>query len=342
MYCPEQLDEGLIVSNLQGGLSAETSPHSAESSPDTTVRLVEETDGYTTEVAGIEIQSIRTGVGVGPNVVVATQGEGFIATAVTAGFPMLGRTNMGDDQVVMAVVEAAPPGSNWCGVDLEEGMVLCYSPAAEHAAVNPVGIEFSFVVTTREELATRAERLGTHFVPPRRGRVQALSPTPITRSFHHTLSSMAQAAAAGVDPDRNREDDVLGAMTLALSDPHRPGPAGPGRTRRIDSRTVVHTCIAYVEAIGRIPSLGELCLVAHVCERRVRDAFTEVYGITPNRFFRMWALNDARLRLVNADPSGDTVTRVAADLGIGHAGRFAARYKSVYQEPPSETLARAR
>jgi AraC family ethanolamine operon transcriptional activator len=342
MYCPEQLDEGLIVSNLQGGLSAETSPLSAESSPDTTVRLVEEADGYMTEVAGIEIQSIRTGAGDGPNVVLATQGQGFIATAVTAGFPMLGRTNMRDDQVVMAVVEAAPPGSNWCGVDLEEGMVVCWPPATEHTAVNPVGIEFAFVATSCGELAVRSEHLGAQFVPPPRGRFRALAPTAESRFFGRTLSAMVQAAAAGVDPDRNREDDILGAMTLALSDPHRARPAGPRRTRRIDSRTVVHTCIAYIEAIGRIPSFGELCLVAHVCERRLRDAFTEVYGITPNRFFRTWALNDARLRLVNADPSGDTVTRIAADLGIGHVGRFAARYKSVYQESPSETLARTR
>jgi AraC family ethanolamine operon transcriptional activator len=152
---------------------------------------------------------------------------------------------------------------------------------------------------------------------------------------------MLLAAAAGVDPDRNREDDVVEAMTISLSDPSRARSAGPGHRRRIDTRSVVHTCIAYAETIDRAPSISELCPVAQVSERTLRDAFTGLYGVGPHRFFAIWTLGQARRRLLTADPSQDTVTRVAADLGIGHLGRFASRYRHIYREAPSETLARA-
>jgi AraC family ethanolamine operon transcriptional activator len=99
--------------------------------------------------------------------------------------------------------------------------------------------------------------------------------------------------------------------------------------------------MAYVDAIGRIPSMAELCLVAHVCERTLRSAFAECYGMGPHRFFTVWTLGEARWRLVVADPGQDTVTRIAADLGVGHLGRFAGRYRHVYSEAPSQTLARA-
>jgi transcriptional regulator GlxA family with amidase domain len=50
----------------------------------------------------------------------------------------------------------------------------------------------------------------------------------------------------------------------------------------------------------------------------------------------------ARKRLSTYGNCNRTVTQVATDLGIAHMGRFAARYREVFGEPPSESISRAR
>ena len=101
---------------------------------------------------------------------------------------------------------------------------------------------------------------------------------------------------------------------------------------------MVRACIAFAEAVGRIPSIAELCTVAHVSERRLREAFTDEYDVPPTRFFRAWALGEAHRRLAHGDPADESVTQVAADLGFDHLGRFSGHYRRIFEERPSETL----
>jgi AraC family ethanolamine operon transcriptional activator len=111
-----------------------------------------------------------------------------------------------------------------------------------------------------------------------------------------------------------------------------------GSAHRIDSRHVVHACLDYADLVQRIPSLGELCPAANVSERRLRDAFTDEFDLPPSRFFRAWALNAAHRRLLGSEPRGESVTDVAASLGLWHLGRFAEQYRTIYGENPSATL----
>ena len=83
----------------------------------------------------------------------------------------------------------------------------------------------------------------------------------------------------------------------------------------------------------------ELCEAAHVSERRLRSAFTEVFDMPPTAYFRMWVLAKADYRLRSPDHHPGTVTRVALDLGISHLGRFSSRYREIYGVSPSEAKA---
>jgi AraC-like DNA-binding protein len=150
------------------------------------------------------------------------------------------------------------------------------------------------------------------------------------------LPAFVETSIAGVSPDANGEHDLIHVLTAALSGGHRARRAGAGRG--IDNRHVALTCIDYVATIGRLPSIRELCLVAHVSERRLRDAFREVYGLPPTRYFRDWALGEARRRLATAEPGVETVTEIAMNLGFAHTGRFSGRYRALFDEAPSVTL----
>ena len=79
-------------------------------------------------------------------------------------------------------------------------------------------------------------------------------------------------------------------------------------------------------------------MTSHVSERRLRIAFAESYGMPPTQVLRMWAMAKANEHLRTADPSPGIVSRVAMDLGFTHLGRFAARYRAIYGEPPSSTV----
>ncbi len=59
-----------------------------------------------------------------------------------------------------------------------------------------------------------------------------------------------------------------------------------------------HVCVVYVDAIGRMPSMAELSMVAHVSERRLRDAFGDTMGVPPIKYFRYRLLTVARERLL--------------------------------------------
>ena len=58
------------------------------------------------------------------------------------------------------------------------------------------------------------------------------------------------------------------------------------------------------------------------------------------RFLRALRLNGARRTLKAADPKDDTVTDIAARWGFWHLSHFAADYRSMFEEQPSDTLRR--
>jgi len=312
--------------------------HDRPRSPHTVVRctVAEEVEDYNSSVAGIDIEAVRAGRGVGPTQVLAARGGRFTFTASMIGFPMLSRTTIPDDMVVIGYIRSAPPGSRWCGIDLEPGAVIVEAPAAEHAGRNLPGLDFMFVIAGRQQLDSHADQLGIRIEPPSRGEVHQLARMPNTDLIAESFAAFADVARTGVYPSTALRQEVLRAMTHALSgdEPVR----RVGCTYRIDSRHVVHTCIDYAASIGRIPSISELCLVAHVSERRLREAFSQEYDVPPSRFFRERALNEARRRLNHDDPDTATVTEVATSLGFDHLGRFSGYYKELFGECPSMTL----
>jgi transcriptional regulator GlxA family with amidase domain len=81
--------------------------------------------------------------------------------------------------------------------------------------------------------------------------------------------------------------------------------------------------------------------MAGMSERALRNAFHREHGLSPKQFDLHERLQRAREALSHSGPS-TTVTMVANDQGFFELGRFAARYKRVYGESPSQTLRRCR
>jgi AraC family ethanolamine operon transcriptional activator len=85
-------------------------------------------------------------------------------------------------------------------------------------------------------------------------------------------------------------------------------------------------------------SIAQLCHVAGVSERSLRNAFYDVRGMSPKRWAVRARLADVRRALGDANGTRGAVTTIATNYGFFELGRFASTYKSVFGETPSETL----
>jgi AraC-like DNA-binding protein len=296
---------------------------------------VEEADSYTNSVAGVTVDAIRVGNGKGPTRVTGVPGERLTISSSAIGFPMLTHAQIPAETVVATFMDDAGGGSRWCGVPLRSGSVMVYGPGVEHVGVNLPGMSFTFVVTDIENLLELGERLGMRFELPLPGAVHRYRSGSAASSLGLELNAYVAAASKRDRLDRN-DDGVLAAFAnlLAAGDPDRS--VGPGRG--IDSRDIVRSCLEHVDVTERIPSIAELCLASHVSERRLRAAFVEEFDQPPTRYFRAWALNEARRRLRGTTRRERTVAAVASDLGFHHLGRFAGSYHEIFGESPSATL----
>jgi AraC family ethanolamine operon transcriptional activator len=133
-------------------------------------------------------------------------------------------------------------------------------------------------------------------------------------------------------------DNALFALAKSLADGSECYPIGS--RRRINPRRVTAVCMDYADATGTIPTVPEMCRLAHVSERNLRQAFLDIYGVSPIRYFRHRAMSRARNHLL--DPFRTTaIYEIALKEGFKHQGRFAEYYRQVFGELPSETIPRS-
>ena len=87
--------------------------------------------------------------------------------------------------------------------------------------------------------------------------------------------------------------------------------------------------------------IAELCRLASVSQRTLRNAFQAVHGATPYRYLRTVRMMEARKALLSPDSEAVTVTETATRFGFFELGRFAVEYRHTFGESPSATLRRA-
>ena len=116
-------------------------------------------------------------------------------------------------------------------------------------------------------------------------------------------------------------------------------------SKRMGSGRRHHAIVARLEEfleanLDRPLYLAEICTAIGVAERTLRLACEEHLGMGPIRYFSLRRMQTVRCALLRADPSTATVTQIATDHGFWELGRFSVTYRSLFGEPPSETLRR--
>jgi AraC family ethanolamine operon transcriptional activator len=111
------------------------------------------------------------------------------------------------------------------------------------------------------------------------------------------------------------------------------------RRSRVSHRKVVSRAQDYLLAHpDKVITVTELCETLHVSRRTLQNCFNEVLGICPMSYLKSLRLNAVRRTLKEGMPRGQTVQDVAAANGFWHMSQFAADYRRLFHELPSETL----
>lgn len=154
----------------------------------------------------------------------------------------------------------------------------------------------------------------------------SLQATPQLLNHAHMRTAMEQALFAS----------LLDA--ISAPEPHALAPPPSNRARQL----VVARAREYMQAhIDEPFSVADLCVELRVSRRTLQYSFQDVLDLNPVKFFRAIRLNAVRRALKQCE-GGEraTVADIASRWGFWHLSHFAAEYKAMFGELPSETLRR--
>ncbi|MBW1757303.1 MAG: AraC family transcriptional regulator [Deltaproteobacteria bacterium] len=178
-----------------------------------------------------------------------------------------------------------------------------------------------------EEMTCRVTRLDRQLANQYRASVVELM--AIAAKYPRFESSLASTVAAA--ELRELSTEILGQPQAG--DVHLVG------RRKVPRREIIRRSHELLEAqSGGHVGIADLAAATGVSERTLRTAFKEHYGVGPVRYLQLRILHRVRRALREADPEEANVTGVLFQHGEWQIGRFAARYRRLFGELPSETL----
>jgi AraC-like DNA-binding protein len=246
------------------------------------------------------------------------------------------------DQVLLGVGLRIPEGCRHWLQERRTGDVCVFLPGDEQDAVYPPGSVYLGAVLSMDDVEARAADLdlvldrrtlgGTGFHPRR-------LPTEVRSALYASIRSALDGDHAGgpLPPDRTGP----AALDAILRHLARPPRSFPGRSTLKGQARIVARALEYIRAnLGRPLTIEELAGAAHTSRRTLHRAFRTVLDETPREFVRTLRLHRIRDDLARDDEKSASVSRISHRWGIPQQSRMAARYRSLFGELPSETLAR--
>jgi transcriptional regulator GlxA family with amidase domain len=135
-----------------------------------------------------------------------------------------------------------------------------------------------------------------------------------------------------------REESLALAILDALHASKAIGNSGIKKSERSTARALDFIHGSELEHISAV----ELCKQAQCSQRSLEKSFLKKFGVTPKKYIKCLRLAQVHqdLRKSNAQKR-DRIIELAGSRGFWHMGQFAADYRSIYGELPSETLNRS-
>ena len=236
-------------------------------------------------------------------------------------------------------VIAGNAGCVWNGRRLTPGQLVLPGTDAEVDHRSARRAEALGVSLLPEALAEAARVVLNSDVTPFTHTWAVLAPHP--KAYANLTRELTRLLTAGVaDPSLLRtpeghelEQECVRSLVAVLFPPSVPRSdlSLPGRSRLI-RRAEEFMRARLGDPLGAI----DLCRELGASDRTLRLAFNERYGLGPIVYFKCLRLNAVRSKL-KENPL-ITIADAARQFGFHHLGNFAADYRRLFGERPSETL----
>jgi len=229
-------------------------------------------------------------------------------------------------------------GSVWQGRRLTPGQLVIHGTEAEADHYSARRTENMGVSLCPEALKEAARALLCIDVVPLPQTWTALSQPPeafagLNRQLAHFLSmGVADPTLLGTQEGHRFEQECVRSLVASLFARAAPQPALSQPARCLLVRRAEEFMRSRLsEPVGAI----DLCRELGTSDRTLRLAFRERYGLGPMAYSRCLRLNAVRSRL--RTNSLVAIADAAREFGFHHLGNFAADYRRLFGERPSET-----
>jgi AraC-like DNA-binding protein len=236
------------------------------------------------------------------------------------------------------------PRPIWSGVELRSGDVVFHSRGERSHQVTRGASQWGLLSLPPGELAAYGKAFTEReIVSPPVGRV--LQPYRAAAAqlqrLHAKACDLAEtnpAIIAHQEAARALDQELIHALVTCLTADDAYGSLA---TKRHHAEIMVLLENALASDLGRRFRTRELCAAMGVPERTLRVCCAEFLGVSPSRYLRLRRLNQVRAELRRADPMTASVAKIAQRYQFSELGRFAASYRALFGEAPSDTLRRA-
>ncbi len=238
-------------------------------------------------------------------------------------------------------------GLGWyCGEVFDQNSILTLRGGAELDFRTPTMLDIVAVTADADALNHYAMQVDHIDLEAMLGSRRILPNTPKQvaelRSFLLTVLASINVAPAMANHAQMRkaiEQGIYNCLLLSISnesDATRPSTTPHSRVQ------IVERAREYMRAhIDEPITVADLCRELNVSRRTLQYSFQDVLDLNPVSFLRAKRLNGARSEL-RRKPERESVADIAARWGFWHLSHFAADYKSMFGELPSETVNKTR
>lgn len=222
------------------------------------------------------------------------------------------------------------------GVTMDGGIISLWRPGAEIYSTSG-GCDFLYI-TVPVPLIEQQLLLLRGWALPKHDTIFSLSGTEAVRSITQLVDHMIEVLKDDPDPSgellQNMQRTLVTQLVMALS------PRAWDHSK--GHQDIFTRALRFVrEHLHEPIYMAELCRTSGAGERLLREVFKEFTTLPPIPFLNYLRLQHAHRLLLEGDPVSMTVKYAALDSGFWDLGRFSTRYKSVFGESPSDTLARS-
>ena len=227
------------------------------------------------------------------------------------------------------------------GTGLAPGMLALHSGQDDFQLTTPDDFGFLGIVIQTEWLRQFAASEHSELPPALLTQRVLQLPDDCLEAFRHWLCDLLITQPAQVQGLTSQgqqlllDEAVSGLVQLLTHGQHGPREnVSAQHARRMLRRTR-----DYLQAhTDRCVTVHELCAQLGSSPRALQDCFRKHLGLSPKTYLKAQKLNEARRELRRADSACASVSDVAVRYGFWHLSQFAADYRWLFGELPSETL----